>query len=108
MQYQLRIYKMKPGALEDFIPKMREVILPVRLKQGFRLVHTWVNKEANEYIWMLSHDHPDGFAAAEKAYNESPERKAIDWPGHIWIENMELRILDDIDVFSYPDERSKD
>ena len=75
---QLRDYTIKPGQLQDFLRIWKNGVRPLRLKRGFVIEGAWVIPTEERFVWVVSYDKPDGFEAAVKAYNESPERKALD------------------------------
>jgi hypothetical protein len=94
MQYQLRIYKIKAGLMEEFIKNWRTHFVPVREQFKFQIIGSWVNKEAYEFIWLVGYAGPEGYAARDKVYYGSPERAAVKWDPMPYIEKMDLRILD--------------
>ena len=71
---QLRRYEIKPEEMDAFVAAWRGV-LPVREQYGFALAFAVVDREQNEFVWAVTHD--GDFAAAEKAYYESPERAGL-------------------------------
>jgi len=74
MTYQLRIYDIKEGALEEFVALWREQVAPLRQRFGFAIAGAWVVEEANQFVWIIGHD---DFSTADKAYYDSPERAAL-------------------------------
>ena len=78
MELVLRIYTIKPGELEEWTEEWREHVLPLRRSLGFEVLGAWVSEEASTFTWLLGYDGPDGLAAANTAYYESPERAALD------------------------------
>jgi hypothetical protein len=97
-QYQLRIYNIKPGTMAEFIEGWRTHIIPVREKYGFKVLYAFTNEDTNEFIWVVSHDHPEGFSAADTIYYQSPERNNMSWNPQAYVEHTELRILDGVPV----------
>jgi hypothetical protein len=97
-EYQLRIYRIRPGTMAEFIEGWRQNIIPIREKYGFKVLYAFDNEEKNEFIWLLSHDSPEGYAAADAIYYESPERANLTWNPRLYIEQMDLRILQSIPV----------
>jgi NIPSNAP len=97
-EYQLRIYHIKPGTMAEFVEGWRKHIIPVREKYGFKVLYAFSNTEASEFVWLVSHDSPDGYAAADAVYYQSPERNNLSWDPKQYIENIELRILQSIPV----------
>jgi hypothetical protein len=74
MQWQLRMYRAKDGALDAFVDEWREHLLPLRLARGFEVLGPWVTEDA-QFVWILGHD---DLEAADAAYYASAERAAVD------------------------------
>ena len=76
MQFQLRVYRAKPGRLDDFVREWTEHVLPLRLLFGFSVLGPWVAEEDGLFVWILAHD--GDWAAADDAYHSSPQCRGID------------------------------
>jgi hypothetical protein len=74
---QLRIYKVKEGRMAEFLEGWTNGVLPLRRKFGFRVDGAWTIVEENKFVWIMSYDGPEGFAARDKVYYDSPERHAL-------------------------------
>src|SRR5262245_3879464 len=74
---QLRMYTIKEGQMDEFVKGWSKGIYPLRLQQGFKVDGAWVMKDENKFVWILTYDGPDSWDARNKAYYESPERKAL-------------------------------
>jgi hypothetical protein len=72
---QLRRYEINPGEMDQFLVAWRGIV-PIRAQYGFRMEFAYVNAEANEFVWAVTHD--GDFAAGEADYYASPERAAAD------------------------------
>jgi hypothetical protein len=75
MRYQLRIYGVPPGRAEDFAREWREQVVPLRRARGFEVVGGWIEEGGDRFVWIVGHE---DFEAADRAYYESPERRAFD------------------------------
>ena len=73
---QVRLYRIRRGALDTFEREWRERIVPLRRTFGFEVVGAWASVEDDVFLWVLSHE--GDFAAADAAYYASPERAAFD------------------------------
>jgi len=93
LEYQLRIYHIRPGTMADFIEGWRTHVVPIREQQGFKILHAFEHAPLNEFVWLLSWEGDEGFAAADAAYAASPARQELTWDPHLYIQSMELRIL---------------
>lgn len=74
---QLRLYTINQGKMDEFVKAWKEGIVPAREKVGFKIAGAWVLKERNEFIWIMTYDGPNDWAAQDAAYFASPERKAL-------------------------------
>ena len=77
MEYQVRRYQIAQGELEAFSRAWRSGVVPLRERFGFEIVGGWEIEETNEFVWILGHDDPAGFGAADAAYYESDERERL-------------------------------
>ncbi len=74
-RYQLRVYRIRDGELDDWIAEWREHVLPLRRAQGFEVLGPWVVGAENRFVWIVGHE---DFESANEAYYASPERRAFD------------------------------
>jgi hypothetical protein len=80
MLVQVRTYQIKPGDMEDFVALWRDHIVPARKVHGFEVLGAWNDAEDGTFVWVVGHPAPEGWAVAEKAYYDSPERQGL--PGN--------------------------
>jgi hypothetical protein len=78
VEYQLRIYSVKPNAMAPWIEEWRQNVAPLRRQYGFEVIGPWVIEAENKFVWVLAYGHEQGFEAADAAYYASDERKALD------------------------------
>jgi hypothetical protein len=74
MTWQLRLYRVKDGELDEWVQEWRELVLPLRLARGFDVRGPWLSDDGR-FVWMIGHD---DFAAADAAYYELSERRAME------------------------------
>ena len=77
MQYAVRIYQVKEGAVDDWLREWSDAVVPLRERFGFRVTNAWVSDDGRTFVWVLEYD-GDDFAAANAAYYDSPDRTALD------------------------------
>jgi hypothetical protein len=75
-RFQLRLYTVKPGAMDSWIAEWHEHVRRLRLAHGFAIVGPWVGEDGETFAWILGHD--GDFEAADEAYYASDERRALD------------------------------
>jgi hypothetical protein len=78
VQYQLRIYRVKPGELDEWLAEWKEKIVPLRRRFGFDVVSTWVNRGRDTHVWLLGYDGTEDWQTADAGYYASAERKTIE------------------------------
>ena len=69
MVSQLRIYTINPGMMDSWLKIFEETIRPVHSKLGIPVERTWVNAEANEFVWVRSFKNAEEIKAKEEAYS---------------------------------------
>ena len=92
-EYQLRIYTIAEGKMDEFIAGWREHVVPVREKHGFHVVGAWTEEAKSEFVWLVRYDGPEGYQAADEAYYRSPDRANLSWNPRVYIVEDELRLL---------------
>lgn len=89
MEYQYRRYRIAPGRMADWVEGWSSHVAPLRQQTGFTIEAAWVLEEVNEFVWVLGYSGPEGFAAADAAYYESPQRAGIEPDPAQLIESIE-------------------
>ena len=64
--------------MDEFLDAWLGGVYPLRKKFGFTFVGAWRVDDADEFVWILGYDGPEGFAAADRRYYDSEERKRLD------------------------------
>ena len=83
---QLRRYDIQPGAMDAFLEWFRGPLLEARAAHGFTAESAYVDPLANTVLWVARFNGTEAeFLAAERVYEESPERaRAFEtYPGTI-------------------------
>ena len=75
---QLRSYMIKAGQLDRFAELWSKGVRPLRTKRGFVIEGAWKIPSEERFVWVVTYDGPDEWEAANRAYYDSPERKAMD------------------------------
>jgi hypothetical protein len=52
-------------------------VYPLRRKFGFSFAGAWRVEGADEFVWIIGYDGPEGFAAADNAYYCARARSAL-------------------------------
>ena len=86
---QLRIYTINRGQLEEFVELWRKAVAPLRRAQGFQILASWIVPETNQFVWILGYDGPIAWEEKDRAYYDSPERRAMDPDPGRWIARTE-------------------
>ncbi|HEV8535546.1 MAG TPA: NIPSNAP family protein [Candidatus Limnocylindria bacterium] len=78
MEYQLRHYRIRAGQMDNFIDAWLRGVYPLRRKFGFTILGAWRVDGTDEFVWVVGYDGAEGFAAADRRYYDSDERKRMD------------------------------
>jgi hypothetical protein len=76
VEYQLRIYTVRAGGMEEWVEEWHRHVLPLLRKFGFEVIGPWVIEGEDRFVWILGYEGED-WAAADAAYHESKERRSI-------------------------------
>ncbi len=92
MEYQVRVTRVKPGRMDDFVAEWTGNLARIRRRRGFTIVAAFVLDDTDDdFFWILGYDGEEGLDAAEQAYATSEERTSIDPdPGRL-IEYTEVK-----------------
>jgi|TARA_Y100000815_G_scaffold209569_1_gene193774 hypothetical protein len=100
MVSQLRIYTINTGMMDSWLKIFEETIRPLHSKLGIPVERTWVNAEANEFVWVRSFKNAEEIKGKEEAYFASDERKALGDIPQQHIAKMEVRVIEPVLVGS--------
>jgi hypothetical protein len=78
VEYQRRIYTVRPGEMTEWISEWHRHVSPLRRKFGFEVVGPWVLEDEEKFVWILGYVGTGEWEAADAAYYESEERRAIE------------------------------
>ena len=78
VEYQLRVYTVKPGAMSAWLDEWRRNVQPLRRKHGFEVIGPWVIDAEDKFVWILAYGGEQDWGEADAAYYGSEERKAVD------------------------------
>jgi hypothetical protein len=74
---QLRVYTVREGLLDEWASKWRELVVPLRLEFGFEIHGAWLDREKNQFVWVLSYAGPESFAERNAQYWASSKREQM-------------------------------
>ncbi|CAA9475675.1 MAG: hypothetical protein AVDCRST_MAG53-230 [uncultured Solirubrobacteraceae bacterium] len=97
MEHQLRVYRLKPGRMADFLALFRDHIVPARRACGFEVMSAYVNRQTEEFAWVVRYTGDDAFAVGDERYYASPERAAAPWDPREALDAVELRMFEPYD-----------
>ena len=55
---QLRIYTVKPGAMEAWVDEWQQQVAPLRRRFGFTILGPWIIETEDRFVWILGFDGP--------------------------------------------------
>jgi hypothetical protein len=74
MEIQLRDYRIRHGQMDAWIAGWKSGVVPLREEAGFQVIGAWVDREHDQFVWLLGYSGDDGFEAANDRYYASPKR----------------------------------
>jgi len=77
MKTQIRINTIMEGELSNFVKEWSNTIKPLRIKIGFQISNSWIDKEKNKFIWILKLKYDDDWERLDNKYYNSEERKSM-------------------------------
>jgi hypothetical protein len=93
MATQLRRYQVIDGMMDSLL-EWFPTIIAVREKFGFTVEFMYVDREANELIWAVSH--PGDYDAAYEEMSASPERAAAFEGQPKRVESMQVSMVETV------------
>ena len=88
-RWQLRLYRVEPGRMDDWMREWRDCIRPLREANGFTVIGPWIDRD-ERFVWVIGHD---DFESADAAYYASSERAALDPdPARLLVETEALML----------------
>lgn len=91
---QLRIYDVYDGMLDEWAEKWRTLVVPLRLKFGFEIEGAWLDRERNQFIWVISYEGTESFADRNAQYWASSEREKMGLDPSQYLARTEIREVD--------------
>jgi hypothetical protein len=70
---------VREGLLDEWAEKWRDLVVPLRLEFGFEIHGAWLDRERDQFVWVISYDGPEAFAERNSQYWASPKREQLDF-----------------------------
>jgi hypothetical protein len=96
MLSQLRRYTIRTEDWDEFVALVVDHVAPAREALGFRVEGIWGDREDGTFVWIVSHDAPGGWEAAERAYYESQERAGLPREPRDFLLEVDTKVLEPI------------
>lgn len=68
---QVRTYTVREGLLDEWAQRWKAEILPLLLEWGFAIGGAWVDREHNQFVWLITYEGPETFAERNAMYSDS-------------------------------------
>jgi hypothetical protein len=96
MALQLRIYKTKPGRLDDWVGLFERSVRDLRAAQGFS-IQAWKATGDDRFIWLVEYPGTEAeFEAADRAYYELPDHKPLHEEALNYLDSSESWFVDPV------------
>ena len=93
MLSQLRRYRVRTDDWDEFVELFFRHLVPAREALGFRVDGVWGDREDGTFVWVVSHEAPDGWETIDRAYYESPERAALPREPRDFLLEVDTKVL---------------
>ena len=94
MPSQLRIYKIKPGQMENWLQFFREKVVPLHRKFGIPARIAWINPAESEFVWVRDFSDKEPVEDQERRYVSSEERlRVIGDQSKSFIDSMAVKTM---------------
>lgn len=90
---QVRTYQLRAGTMDEFVALFRDHVVPLREAHGYQVLGAWNDAETDRFVWVVGHEAPDGWDAAEQAYYDSPGRAALPANPSDYVESSHLELM---------------
>lgn len=95
MPSQLRIYRIKPGQMDNWLEFFDQKVVPMHRKFEIPVRAGWVSRAESEFIWVRDFADDEPMEDQERRYVESEERiRAIGDEAKQYIDSMVVRVVD--------------
>jgi hypothetical protein len=95
VESQLRVYRIAPGHIDDFVQAWTLGVLPLRRKLGFE-IDAWTEIDGDRFVWLVRWRGHGSLADADAGYYASPERMALEPDPAQWIVSNDTFDLRDV------------
>jgi len=93
---QIRTYTVRDGQLDAWVERWRTLIVPLRREFGFEVHGSWVDRDRNAHVWVISYAGEQSFAEANAAYWASPRRDALGVDPKEFLVGEEIREVEQV------------
>jgi len=93
---QLRTYTVREGLLDEWADKWHKLVVPLRLEFGFEIHGAWLDRERDQFIWVISYGGPESFADRNAQYWSSPKREQMGLNPKEYLVKTEVREVEKI------------
>jgi hypothetical protein len=79
--------------MADFRALWRDHIVPMRTELGFVVKGGWIDQTEDVFIWLVGHEAPMGWDAAEQTYYADPRRETFPRNPRDFVADVQTRLL---------------
>ncbi|MBQ1052179.1 NIPSNAP family protein [Micromonospora sp. C51] len=93
---QIRTYSVRQGRLDEWVRAWQTLVVPLRREFGFEVHGSWVDRERDAHIWVISYDGDQSFEDANAAYWASPQREQLGVDPAEFLIDEEVRTVEQV------------
>jgi NIPSNAP len=91
--WQLRTYAIRPGHMDDFRALWRDYVVPARQSMGFVVQGGWFDPDGSVFVWLVGHEAPEGWEAAERHYYDNAPRERFPHDPREFVAEVQTMLL---------------
>ncbi|SCL21774.1 NIPSNAP protein [Micromonospora pallida] len=91
---QLRIYRIRPGLMADWLPFFHQTLVPLHHLVGIPVPAAWVNTEdPDEFVWIRQFRSRESVSDQERQFFSTAPRVALGDVRGRYVESLQVRLL---------------
>jgi aspartate/glutamate racemase len=91
---QLRIYRIRPGLMADWLPFFHKTLVPLHHLVGVPVPAAWINiEDPDEFVWIRQFRSRESVAEQERQFFSTDARVALGDVRGRYVESLQVRLL---------------
>jgi hypothetical protein len=96
MVFQLRVYTINGGMMDQWVEFFNETLMPIYKQQGIKVEGAWANEDKNQFIWVRSFSDAADLKTKEEAFYASTEWNAAKDRARSHLARVDVQVMDSV------------